>query len=110
MIPGTAPLTLAGLARVLRAAADECDAIARESAQDRREWVSQSESPLGPRRHIAAVRRRLSAGNDGAGQSGRKYLLSPEAIAEELGRPAETKSDEVSDLRAELSLVRGGRK
>ncbi len=108
-MPGTF-LHLSALSRILRAAADECDAIARESAQDRREWVCQADSPLGPRRHIQAVRRRLSAGNEGAGQSGRKYLLSPEAIAEELGRPVETKSDEVSDLRAELSLVRGGRR
>lgn len=98
------------LARVLRAATDECDAIARESAEDRREWVCQSESPLGPRRHIAAVRRRLRAGTEGAGQAGRKYLLSPEALAEELGRPVEPKSDETDSLRRELSMIRGGRR
>ncbi len=106
----TPPLTLTTLARILRAAADECDNIARESASERREWVAQAESALGPRRHIAAVRRRMQAGLDGAGQVGRRYLLSHPALAEELGRPVETKSDEVSDLRAELSLVRGGRR
>lgn len=102
-------LSLSALARILRAAADEADAIARESAQDRREWVSQSESPIGRRKHIQAVRRRMQVGLGGAGQSGRRYLLSPEAIAEELGRPTAPPADEVSDLRAELSLVRGGR-
>lgn len=97
------------LGRVLRVAAEECDAIARESAQDRREWVDQSESALGPRRHIAAARRRMRAGKEGAGQAGRRYLLSPQALAEELGTTQEAQPTDHGDaLRAELRMLRGG--
>lgn len=102
-------ITLTHLARILRAAAAECDVIARESAEDRALWVSQAESPLGPRRHIAACRARLRDGIDGAGKAGRRYLLSPTAIAEELGRTAETSpsTDPASDLESRLRLVGG---
>ena len=100
------------LARVLNAAAQECLNIVEEELDDRLDWVDQSRSPLGPRRHIAATRRRLSDGAEAAGQSGRKYLLSPAALAEELGRstnkPIPSEVDEVADLRRSLSLIRGG--
>lgn len=51
-------------------------------------WVDQTLSILGNRKHIAAVRRRLAATppEPGARVVGRRYLLSQEAIAEELGR------------------------
>lgn len=50
------------------------------------ELVSQTDSPLGPRRHCAAVRRRMGAGEGGASKVGRRYLLTREALAEELHR------------------------
>jgi hypothetical protein len=52
-------------------------------------------SPLGSREHCAAVRRRLAefaAGERlfaGAVIEGRRFLLSQEAIAEEIGRRAQ---------------------
>ncbi len=48
--------------------------------------VDQSRSPLGSRRHHAAVRRRLARGLPGAAIVGRRHLLSSEALAEELAR------------------------
>jgi hypothetical protein len=97
-------------ARVLRAAADECDRLEAERRSEHRDWVDQSASPLGSRRHIARVRARLAAGRDGAARVGRRHLLSPSALAEELSAlskvpaRAPTLGDE---LRAELRLVRG---
>lgn len=111
----------AGIARILRAAADEAEAIAREDSAERRDWIAQADSPLGPRRHISAARRRLSAGLDGVSNVGRKWLLSPEALRDEMGRldsrvesakqDPELEADaELSELRRELALVRGGRR
>ncbi len=48
--------------------------------------VEQGASPLGTRRHCAAVRRRLDHGEPGAAIVGRRHLLSATALAEELGR------------------------
>lgn len=47
-------------------------------------WVSQCQSVLGRCRHAAVVRRRIDAGLQGAAIVGRNYLLSPEALEEEL--------------------------
>ena len=77
--------------------------------------VDQSSSPLGNRRHIQAVRRRMAAGELGASKVGRRYLLNREALSEELQRsgvkpqkPAEPTSAGVrSELERELRLVRG---
>lgn len=52
-------------------------------------WRDQSQSPvLGPRRHCRAVRRRLAANPDDpdAKRVGDRFLLTPDAIAEELDR------------------------
>lgn len=54
----------------------------RDTAQH--DLVSQGESPLGSRRHCAAVRRRIDRGQPGASIVGRRHLLSREALAEEL--------------------------
>jgi hypothetical protein len=48
--------------------------------------VEQGASPLGARRHRAAVRRRVAAGEGGAAVIGRRHLLSREALTEELER------------------------
>lgn len=105
MTPG---ILLVALARVLRVAAEECETIAREASQENAQWLSQAESPLGRRRHINACRRRMESKLDGAGQVGRKFLLSPEAIAEELGSPVETKPSAAESLEQKLRLVGGG--
>lgn len=107
-------LTLRHLARILQAAAAECEALAAEQTTERLDWVDQTKSPLGSRRHIRAVRARLSAELPGAGKLGRRFLLSPQAVAEELqctGRvaPELPPIDEVSAMREQLALVRGGR-
>ena len=93
-------------------------AIAREvygqEALARRGWLDQSESDLKPRKHIEAVRRRMADGLPGAKQDGRRYLLSPEAISEELGKKhpmKKTQADGESDPVAELdkALARAAR-
>jgi hypothetical protein len=48
--------------------------------------INQHESELGPRRHRDAVKRRLDNGEGGAGRAGRNYLLTVEAVREELAR------------------------
>ena len=48
--------------------------------------VDQHQSPLGPRRHCTAVRRLVAAGEPGAAIVGRRYLLTREALAQELMR------------------------
>jgi hypothetical protein len=78
------------------------------------EWVDQHASALGPRRHAAAVRRRLGAGEGGAAQVGRRFLLTPTAVQEELKRPARERKAADADgaaLAAELGLrLVGGKK
>jgi len=99
------------LARVLRAAATECDVIAAERAAQRRDWISQADSPIGRKRHCAAVRRRLEQGMDGAAIVGRRHLLSASALSEELTGARPTKREAGPDiatrLREGLRLVGG---
>ncbi|HWA76566.1 MAG TPA: hypothetical protein VG937_29730 [Polyangiaceae bacterium] len=107
-------MTPATLARILRAAADECDRLDSEARTERRSWVDQSSSDLGRKRHPAAVRRRLARGEAGAAVVGRRFLLSPEALSEELARLTSRpkpvrKLSVAAELRAELGLVGGAR-
>jgi hypothetical protein len=69
-----------------------------------RDTVSQADSPLGRRRHIAAVRRRIECGAPGAYRTGRRYLLSRSALEEELQRASGASSTRstAQDVRAEL--------
>jgi hypothetical protein len=72
--------------------------------------VNQSGSPLGSRRHCNAVKRRLAVGAAGAAHVGRKYLLTQEALAEELSRITSTTAhrpasdDPGAKLRRDLGL------
>lgn len=66
----------------LREFAHEVAAILRGADGD---MIDQTHSILGPRRHIAAVKRRLRAGDlANAAHVDRRYLLSPGAYREEL--------------------------
>jgi hypothetical protein len=56
------------------------------------DWIPQGKSPLGPKRHCAAVRRRIAERKPGARIVARRFLLSQEAMAEELGRESERHS------------------
>lgn len=98
---------------VLAAALDDlADLLAeriahRLLANDRPGWIDQSQSPLGPRRHRAAVRRRLSVGEEGASRVGRRHLLSADALAAELqaaGKRTVARSL-ADDLRRQLKVV-----
>jgi hypothetical protein len=75
--------------------------------------VEQTGSPLGNRRHCSAVKRRLQRGEPGAAIVGRRHLLAPEALSEELARASHR--DKVNDtapgnvraeLESELRLLR----
>lgn len=50
--------------------------------------VDQRDSPLGPRKHCEAVRRRVAEGDPSAAivKNTRKHLLTPQALADELRR------------------------
>jgi hypothetical protein len=74
---------------------------------------SQTDSPLGPRRHCAAVRRRIRDGEPGAQIVGRSFLLSREALEDELSRATMQRTEQrppaavavADELRQELRLV-----
>jgi hypothetical protein len=76
------------------------------------EMIPQGRSPLGPRRHCEAVKRRLAAGQPGAAKVGRRYLLSEAALEEELQRSGARQTppagaacnDAAARLRRELGL------
>ena len=71
--------------------------------------IGQEQSLLGRRRHCAAVQRRVAAGLPGAAIVGRKHLLSPEALREELSKQGPQKSPAPSvatpDVAAELATA-----
>lgn len=74
-------------------------------------WHDQSASPLGRRRHIAAVRRRVASGAGGAVIIDRRHLLSRDALGEELETiGAKPEADAHAELKRELRLVGGDRR
>ena len=96
----------AKIARVLKIAASECERIDAEENLERAAWIDQRTTSAGPRTHIAMTRRRVKAGLPGAAIVGRRFLLSPEALQEELAllstrAPARCAS---SDMAASLGL------
>lgn len=62
-------------------------------------WRDQHQSQLSPRKHCKAVRRRLEANPDdpAAKKIGDRFLLTPDAVAEELDRLAQTPNDKRPD-------------
>lgn len=75
--------------------------------------ISQNGSPLGPRRHCAAVRARVRRGELGASIVGRRFYLTRAALDEEIRAigarvvvkpPA--KPDPLADLARRLPLTR----
>jgi hypothetical protein len=107
---------LSDLARILRAAADEAERIADEQRGERRSWIPQTGSPLGSRRHCAAVDRRIAAGEPGAARVGRRRLLAPHALDEELARvsrgerPAAEGDGVTARIERRLGVVAVGRR
>ena len=83
---------MSALAQVLEAQAVALEtqaaalrALARSQARtDLTDMVDQHKSPLGNRRHRAAVQRLVAAGKPGACIVGRKHFLTPEALQAEL--------------------------
>jgi hypothetical protein len=75
---------------VLQAFEPYIDALAERLAavleRRRGRMINQHDSELGPRRHREAVKRRIANGEGGAGLAGRNYLLTREAVREELAR------------------------
>lgn len=111
---------MTGLETLLRELARE---VAREVVAELRRgeapgMIDQASSALGRRRHIAAVRKRVAAGEPGAAVVGRRYLLAREYVDAELAalakKPSKTKTaapmpaDELADLRAKYGLRRAG--
>ena len=89
--------------------------VERLTAGSHSDFVDQAGSPLGRRRHIAAVRRMVAAGQPGAGVVGRRHLLSREAAESELAavakRPKKSRAeqvDELAELRERYGLEKRG--
>lgn len=75
--------------------------------------IAQGASPLGPRRHCAAVRRRLRDGADGAWVVGRDFYLSEQALTEEMSRGTKARVAKATSVTEELSRelrIVGGRR
>lgn len=76
-------------------------------------WVDQANSTLGRRIHIDAVKRRIEAARVrgvnsrelGAMVDGRRYLLSQESMAEELGRRAAQGAEKARMRKASRALA-----
>jgi hypothetical protein len=86
--------------------------VAQLRAGDQPDMVDQTKSPLGRRRHINAVRRLVAAGEQGAAQVGRRYLLSRDRLSAELASwgavdKAAPVVDELAELRAKYSSRKG---
>ena len=89
--------------------------VAREVVALQREgqpqMIDQHASTLGPRKHCAAVKRRLAKGLPDASIVGRRHLLTPDALQQELGRGvpckarAPAKSGPVNDIASELDAL-----
>jgi hypothetical protein len=93
--------------------------VAARLRADEPGMIAQSRSPLGRRRHCAAVKRRVAQHEFGAAVVGRQHLLSPEALAQELERAsikpatcsAASSNSVRNELIAELQLLKtGGRR
>lgn len=100
---------LEAIAAVLEAAAYKARELAAEAHAERADWIDQHSSPLGPRRHCAAVRRRVQTGDGSAAIVGRRLLLSEDAIALELGKLGKgtaRKRSVADELREELGMLR----
>lgn len=70
-------------------------------------WINQKDSPLGPRRHCAAVRRRVGEGKEDATILGKRFLLTQEALNEEMVRacivpPVKVREPELTDIEARI--------
>jgi hypothetical protein len=83
--------------------------LANSARQD--EQIDQRNSPLGPKRHASACRRRIAAGEPGASKAGRRWLLTRTALAEELARlgresviVAPRERTAIERLRSDLTL------
>jgi len=92
--------------------------VVRELRSGPSDLISQAVSPLGKRRHCAAVRARVNRGDPGGAIVGRVFYLTPEALREELakGRAPKRRAggvksiaaaprDELAALRAELGII-----
>lgn len=68
--------------------------------------IPQKGSPLGTRRHIACVERRMKRGQPGAYVSGDQRYLTPEALEEEraapLSQPNQPRKGKLDPLQREL--------
>lgn len=97
------------------------DRVAARILKAQSRMISQSASELGPRKHREAVKRRIDQGLDGAVIRGRRFLLTPEALREELMRPCKersrakapprpglVKTDAASDRAAEVASFERG--
>ena len=78
------------------------------AANDSEQLVDQRSSPLGPKRHAAACRRRMREDLPGASKVGRRWLMTRSALNEELaatGRAAPAERDAADLLRADLARL-----
>lgn len=79
---------MSALEPLVEAIATRVVELLRDQSSRTPSLVSQASSPLGNRRHCLAVRRRIAQDLPGASVVGREYLLTPQALEDELARLA----------------------
>jgi hypothetical protein len=92
------------VAAALRQLADALEAS--EPSPGAGDWISQAESPIGPRRHVALCRRLAAQGSPLACRAGRRFLLKPEAFSEAPKSGGKKASKPAPQSAAERAAVR----
>lgn len=117
---------MGGILEQIQAQLDRIEAKLAKCAGPSGDMVSQRQSPLGGRKHIAAVKRRAAEAEArgipplelGAAIDGERYYLSPQALGEELSErtraslskaTAPVANDTDEDAAYRRSLERGRR-
>lgn len=77
---------MCGILEAIQVQLDRIEARLAKCAAPSAEMVDQRQSPLGRRRHCAAVRRLAAEGDGRVAIVGKKHLMTSAALAEELAR------------------------
>jgi hypothetical protein len=100
-----------GILEEIKAQLDRMEArLAKCAAPEAGELVDQRNSPLGRRRHCAAVRRLRAEGDQRVYVKGRLHMMTRDAVQEELARVSLPALPAANDLEADGAYARAMQK
>lgn len=79
--------------------------LSQPHASEPEKWLSQRDSPLGPRIHAGLCRRLIDQGDPRAGRAGRRWLVRVDAVQEEVARRGAVRAREIEKSNKGLSLA-----